>query len=92
MFNKSLDNTRVTRRVLLKERKVGLRNKMPKMWGGNRWRPSGNSNFKRLQPKKTVKHRAHALNRGEAWKNNNNNHSNNKHTNRNKNNNMKNPY
>ena len=80
MFNRSLDNTKVTRRVLLKERKAGLRNKMPKMWGGERFRPSGNFNFRklRLTPKKSVKNRARALNN-----------NNNKRSTRKRNNNMK---
>ena len=91
MFNRSLDNTRTTRRVLLKEKRAGLRNRMPKMWGGERFRPSGNFNFRmlRLGPKKSVKNRARALNMGRSLRNNNNN-NNNKRRTRKRNNNMNN--
>ena len=61
--------------TLKREVQVGLRGN-PKMWGGERFRPSGNNNFRTLgaDPRRlSVRNRARLGSLGLLWRNNNNN-------------------
>ena len=64
--------------TLKREVQVGLRGN-PKMWGGERFRPSGNNNFRTLRARSrrlSVRNRARLGNLGLLWRNDNNNNNN----------------
>ncbi len=65
--------------TLKREVQAGLR-RNPKMWGGERFRPTGNNNFRTLRARSrrlSVRNRARLGSLGLLWRNNNDNNNNN---------------